>query len=44
MKTYIHPVNGKTITKNEYFNFMFGKEFMKSNDKGRIKEYEIKNK
>tara|TARA_B100000963_G_C22264952_1_gene510188 strand:- start:129 stop:380 length:252 start_codon:yes stop_codon:yes gene_type:complete len=22
-----------------YMNFMFGEEFMKSNDKGRIKEY-----
>ena len=44
MKTYTHPENGMTMTKNEYFAFMFGEEFMKSNDKGSLKEYETKNK
>ena len=42
-ETYRNPENGKTMTRKEYFDFMFGEEFMKSEDKGRLKQYEIKN-
>ena len=36
---YTHPRTGVTVSKAEYFNIMFGKEFMSSNDKGTIEEY-----
>ena len=28
--------------KKQVFNFAFGKEFMKSEDKGRLKEYDVR--
>ena len=37
---YFHPITKKEITKKELFEIMFGKEFMESNDKGTIKEYD----
>lgn len=40
MKYYMHPVTKKMISEEAYMNFMFGEEFMKSNDKGSLKEYE----
>jgi len=38
---YKHPFTNKPMTKKDYFILMFGAEFMASNDKGRLKEYEI---
>ena len=29
------------MTEKEYFAFMFGEEFMESEDKGTIKEYQV---
>jgi hypothetical protein len=44
MKTvYTCPITGADISKEHYFNIMFGKDYMNSNDKGRIKEYLINN-
>jgi hypothetical protein len=41
MEFYPHPDNpSKMITEKEYFNIMFGEEFMNSTDKGTIKQYE----
>ncbi len=37
---YLHPITKEKITKKELFEIMFGKEFMESNDKGKIKEYD----
>ena len=36
---YLHPITKEEITRKELFELMFGKRFMKSNDKGAIKEY-----
>tara|TARA_R110001592_G_scaffold24172_2_gene93739 strand:- start:826 stop:957 length:132 start_codon:yes stop_codon:yes gene_type:complete len=36
-KTY--QFKGNTYTKKQYFNIMFGKEFIQSKDKGTLKEY-----
>ena len=41
MKTYLHPITNEVMTKEEFFNFMFGEEFMESEDKGTLKEYEV---
>ena len=38
---YKHPLTNKQMTKKDYFILMFGAEFMASNDKGRLREYEI---
>ena len=38
-KLYKHE--GEYYTRDAYFTLMFGSEFMKSNDKGTIKEYEL---
>tara|TARA_R100001530_G_scaffold60360_3_gene43625 strand:+ start:1268 stop:1558 length:291 start_codon:yes stop_codon:yes gene_type:complete len=42
MKTYRHPITKQAMTKKDYFELMFGKEFMDSNDKGSLKEYDEK--
>jgi len=39
MKNYEHPETGEKMSTEEYFAFMFGEEFMSSNDKGTIKQY-----
>ena len=36
---YLHPITKEEITKKELFEIMFGKRFMKSKNKGEIKEY-----
>ena len=38
---YISPITNKEMNKAEYFEIMFGKEFMKSKDKGTLKEYKV---
>ena len=38
---YISPITNKKVNKAEYFEIMFGKEFMKSEDKGTLKEYKV---
>ena len=37
---YLHPITKQEITKKELFEIMFGKEFMESNNKGQIREYD----
>jgi len=40
-KMYLDPrTKDKFITKDEYFKIMFGEEFLDSNVKGTIQEYE----
>ena len=42
-KMYLHPITkDKMITKTEYFEILFGKDFMESPFKGTIQEYEDK--
>ena len=42
-RMYLHPITkDKMITKTEYFEILFGKEFMADPFKGTIKEYEDK--
>lgn len=36
---YTSPITGKEVSKKEYFNIMFGEEFIQSNNKGTLKEY-----
>ena len=36
----MYEFEGKLLTRNEYLEIMFGNEFMNSNDKGTLKEYE----
>lgn len=37
---YRHPIKkNKWISKEEYFKILFGDEFMSSDDKGTLKEY-----
>ena len=36
---YISPITNKEVNKAEYFQIMFGKEFIESKDKGNLKEY-----
>ena len=36
---YFHPITKIEITKKELFEIMFGKKFMKSSNKGEIREY-----
>jgi|TARA_R100001443_G_scaffold88609_1_gene95062 hypothetical protein len=38
---YIHPITKKEISKKEMFEFMFGKRFMKSKNKGEKVTYKI---
>ena len=38
---YISPITNKEVNKAEYFEIMFGKEFMKNKDKGTLKEYKV---
>ena len=38
---YLHPFTQEVISKEEFFNIMFGEEFMESNDKGTLKEYNV---
>ena len=38
---YKNPVTQELMTKENYMNFMFGEEFMKSDDKGTLKKYEL---
>jgi len=40
MKNYLHPITNEVMTRKDYFDFMFGEEFMKSDDKGTLKEYQ----
>jgi|TARA_R110000824_G_scaffold272287_3_gene460799 hypothetical protein len=42
MKTYSHPETNKPMSKDDYFLLMFGKLFMDSKDKGKIKQYDEK--
>ena len=43
MKTiYTHPITNEVMTKKDYFNLMFGQEFMESKDKGTLKQYDEK--
>ena len=42
MKTYTHPETNKPMSKDDYFLLMFGKLFMDSNNKGKIKQYDEK--
>ena len=39
---YTHPITNEVMTKKDYFNLMFGQEFMGSNDKGTLKQYDEK--
>lgn len=40
-KWFRHPeLKDHWISKEEYFNILFGEEFMASDDKGTLKEYE----
>ena len=36
---YYHPVTKAEMSLNDYMKLMFGEEFMKSKDKGTLKEY-----
>lgn len=39
-KMYLDPITkAKFISRDEYFEIMFGDEFMQSDDKGGLKEY-----
>ena len=39
-KLYLHPITkDRFIGRDEYFNIMFGDEYMQSDDKGGLKEY-----
>ena len=38
---YYHPVTKVEMSRKDYMELMFGKEFMKSTDKGTLKEYQI---
>lgn len=41
-KLYLHPIEkDRFIPKKEYFEIMFGKEYMESNDKGTLKQYKL---
>ena len=40
-KQYNHPITNEVISKKEFYNIMFGKEFMLSNDKGAKKIYNV---
>ena len=31
-KIYNHPITGEEMTRDEYFDFMFGEEFMRNKD------------
>jgi len=40
-RMYLHPITkDRMITKKEYFEILFGKEFIKHPFKGTIQEYE----
>ena len=36
---YKHPETGESMSKADFYNFMYGEEFMESEDKGKIKFY-----
>ena len=36
---YYHPVTKVEMSLKDYMELMFGKEFMNSKDKGKLKEY-----
>ena len=36
---YYHPVTKVEMSLNDYMKLMFGEEFIKSKDKGTLKEY-----
>ena len=39
-KMYLHPITkDRFIPKDEYFEIMFGEEFMQADNKGKLKEY-----
>ena len=38
---YISPITNEEVNKAEYFEIMFGKDFIKSKDKGTLKEYKV---
>jgi len=40
---YISPITDKEVNKAEYFQIMFGKDFIESKDKGTLKEYKVWN-
>lgn len=42
-KSKLYEHNGEYYTEKAYFTLMFGSEFMKANDKGTLKEYELEN-
>jgi len=40
-KQYNHPITKEVMTKEQFFNLMFGEEFMSSDDKGAKKTYTV---
>ena len=40
-KQYNHPITKEVISKEEFYNIMFGSEFMSSDDKGAKKTYNV---
>ena len=39
---YTSPITGKEVSKKQYLEIMFGKDFMQSNNKGTLIEYNYK--
>ena len=36
---YVSPITGREVSKKQYFEIMFGKDFIQSNNKGTLIEY-----
>lgn len=39
IKRYFHPVDKEFVSKEVYFDYMFGSEYLNSDLKGSIQEY-----